>query len=281
MKQLAKLKNSKLLKEIMENTTENKQIIDLAAALSSAQKIGEAGIPYSVIPYGYELHALEKMLEMPVRKRGKVVLSDAQSFINYFIKHSDLGSIYAQIDPPKFIAVLDDHKTNSPGWRDHVANYHCPLSKEWRIWTESNNRSMKQAEFAQFIEDNLLDIVDPPGAYMLEISRSLEAKKKVNFASAIRLSNGQTELTYEEEIQGTAAKGKLNIPEQFSLGISVLDGTDLYRVDARLRYRISEGNLVMWYDLLRPHKVLESAVMDVWKEIEAKTEQTIFNGSPF
>lgn len=276
-----KSKNSKPLKEIMENNTENRQIIDLAAALSNAQKIGDSGIPYSVIPYGYEVHDLEKLLEIPARKRGQIALNDAQSFINYFIKHSEQGSIYAEIDPPKFIAVLDDHKSSTPGWRGHIANYSCPLSKEWKIWTNSNKRVMKQSEFAQFIEDNLLDIVDPPGADMLEISRSLEAKKKVNFASAIRLSNGQTELTYEEEIQGTAAKGKLNIPELFSLGIPVLDGTDPYRVDARLRYRITDGSLVIWYDLLRPHKVLESAVMDVWVEIETKTEQKIFNGQPF
>lgn len=83
---------------------------------------------------------------------------------------------------------------------------------------------MQQAEFAEFIERNLPDIVEPVGADMLEISRSLQAKKKVSFASGIRLANGQTELTYEEDIQGTAAKGKLQIPEIFKIGIKVIEG---------------------------------------------------------
>lgn len=37
---------------------------------------------------------------------------------------------------------------------------------------------------------------------------------------------------------------------------------------------------VMWYELVRPHKILEDAVAAVWSEIEQKTELTIFNGKP-
>lgn len=116
---------------------------------------------------------------------------------------------------------------------------------------------------------------------MLEISRSLEAKKKVNFASGLRLSNGQNELTYDEQISGTAAKGKLNVPELFTIGIPVLEGGIKYAVEARLRYRIADGGrLTMWFELVRPHKIVEDAVLAVWKEIEDKTGLMIFNGKP-
>lgn len=83
---------------------------------------------------------------------------------------------------------------------------------------------MNQADFARFIEDNAPDIASPPAADMIEISRSLEAKKKVNFASAIRLDNGKTEFTYEEDIEGTAAKGRLQVPQVFTIGIPVPEG---------------------------------------------------------
>ena len=114
---------------------------------------------------------------------------------------------------------------------------------------------------------------------MLEISRSLEAKKKVNFASGLRLSNGQHQITYEETIEGTAAKGRLMVPETFALGIAVFEGGDRYRVEARLRYRIADGGkMTMWFDLLRPHKVLEDALSFVLRSIEAELGMQVLNG---
>lgn len=266
--------------ETNEQKTGITELLQMGAALAKENLINDDGIPYTVIPEDYRVQSLEKMLDAPVRKRGKIALNDAKSFIAYFNKHDFASTIYGQINPPRFLAVIDDHGKSDAGWREHLAEYKCPLSDEWTTWVRSNTRQMTQAEFAKFIEDNLPDVVTPPGADMLEISRSLEAKKKVNFASGIRLQNGQTELTYEEEIQGTAAKGKLQIPEIFSLGIPVLDGGPRYKVDARLRYRINEGRLAFWYDLVRHHKVLEDAVMDVWKEISDQTKREILNGDP-
>jgi uncharacterized protein YfdQ (DUF2303 family) len=177
------------------------------------------------------------------------------------------------------VAIFNDHRGDQAGWRDDRAVFDCPLSPEWQRWTAASGKQMTQEAFATWIEDNLPDIAMPPAADMLEISRSLEAKKKVNFASGLRLSNGQHQITYEESIEGTAAKGRLMVPEVFSLGIPVLEGGDRYQVEARLRYRIADGGkLSMWYDLLRPQKVLEDAVNFVWRAIEAELSTTIWHG---
>ena len=32
-----------------------------------------------------------------------------------------------------------------------------------------------------------------------------------------------------------------------------------YRIDARLKYRIREGKLTLWYELIRPEKIIEDA----------------------
>lgn len=255
-------------------------ILAAGQAIGNARRMGEYGIPYHIIPEGYKFESLESTLQAPSRKRGTIKLRDAKSFIAYFKKHQMGSCIYGTVKPARFVALLDDHRNDEPGWREHRAIYECPLSAEWQTWQAGNRKPMKQAEFAQFIEDNLPDIVEPSGADMLEISRTLEAKKKINFASGIRLSNGQQELTYEEEIQGTASKGKLQIPELFTLGISVLEGGARYKVEARLRYRIDGGNLVMWYDLLRAHKVHEDAIMEVWRAIQSETKTDIFHGEP-
>ncbi len=255
-----------------------KDAADLGAALAEVKEVEKH--PFAILPAGYQVHDLESFLETPLRKKGTVKLRDEKSFIEYFKKHQLGSAIYGTRVPAKFTAIFDDHRKDEPGWREHRAIYECHLSTEWNTWKAANKRVMSQADFAQFIEDNLPDIVSPSGAEMLEISRTLEAKKKVDFASAIRLDNGAVQFTYNEATQGTAAKGKFTIPEVFHIGIPVLDGGAPYKIEARFRYRIAEGNLSMWYDLLRAHKVYEDAIMEVWKTIQEETKASIFHGEP-
>lgn len=256
----------------------------LTAAMDAGAALGtpkDAGIgSFFVVPEGYVLHSLEGFQAHPNRKTGKVTMDDADSFIRYFNAHANEHSqIYAKQNPPVFVGLLDEHQTDKAGWREHRVVYACPFSPEWKEWTANDKKAMKQAEFADFIERNLPDIVEPSGAEMLEVSRSLQAKKKVNFSSGIRLSNGEQELTYEEEIQGTTAKGKLHIPEVFKIGVQVLEGGEPYAVECRLRYRINDANLVMWYELVRPHKIIEDAVFAVWGAIAVDTNRRIYRGS--
>jgi len=103
----------------------------------------------------------------------------------------------------------------------------------------------------------------------------------VNFASSIRLADGTNQFTFEEEVQGTAQKGQLAIPEQFVIGVPVFENGEKWRVDVRLRYRIEEGGrLVMWVELVRPHKVIEEAVKELRAKISEGTDLIILNGTP-
>lgn len=260
---------------------------DTQAALEAGMLAGEVRLagdtPFVLLPGNASVHSLEKLLPHPTRTAGTVELRDQKSFVAYVADRKTKGTrLYGTHTPkPGFVAVLNDHQAVEPiaGWRDDRATFECPLSREWQTWTAANGKQMTQEDFARFIEDNLPDVADPPAADMLEISRSLEAKKKVNFASGLRLSNGQHQITYEETVEGTAAKGRLMVPETFALGIAVFEGGDRYHVEARLRYRIADGGkMTMWYDLLRPHKVLEDALSFVWKAIEAELGMQVLNG---
>lgn len=249
-----------------------------AGAAQSEPKFFDIGA-YCVVPPGYQVESLERFRSTPFRKTAKVTLDEAESFIRYFNAHAtESSNIYGQVDPPLFVGVIDDDG-EAAGWKQHRVEYTCPYSKEWAAWKSRDGQGMSQQEFAEFIERNLPDIVEPPGADMLEISRSLQAKKKVNFSSGLRLANGQQELSYEEEIQGTSAKGKLQIPETFQIGVRVLEGGSPYAVQCRLRYRIKDATLVMWYEMVRPHKVLEDAVQEVCDLIERDTTKLIYRGS--
>ena len=264
--------------------------IDAGMNLAAMQEVD--GVQFVVLPSGATVADFEKYQITPVRKKASVKLRDLKSFTDYVnTEKTDDTRIYGAYNPPSFTAVINDHG-DLVGWRDYTVSYVCPVADEWKTWQGKNGAQMNQTDFAAFIENNLPDIASanlgtaeapvytPSAVEMLEISRSLEAKKKVNFASGVRLSNGQNELVYEEEISGTAQKGKLQVPEIFTIGIPVLEGGVMYQVQCRLRYRIAEaGKLTMWYELVRSHKILEDAVKAVWLEIEQKTELSIFNGT--
>lgn len=266
---------------------------EIQAACHQPLRTLGAGIPAVLLPDGFQVKTLEHTLPAPARKHGTVVLNDSDSFVSVVNdQKTEATRLFSTINPPTFTAVFN-HIAAGTGWGDHIARYNAPLAPEWLAWTGMDGKKLGQVELAQFIESNLVDVVfiaadpatrepgSPDGSTLLEVCRTLEAKKKVDFKSSVRLSDGSTQFTYDEEVQGSARQGLLQVPEQFSLGIPVFENGDKWRVDVRLRYRISDGGqLQLWLELVRPHKVIEQAVKDLREKIAAATELQILNGVP-
>lgn len=250
----------------------------LALALGKPFDHPGLAAPMALVPQGVSLEGLEKHLPAPVRTRQRLTVLDAETFIEYVNRFATKASAVFCNGPEgrTFTAVIDYHQPDQPAWGDHSATYRCPITVEWGRWKEQDRKRMDQTTFAEFIEDNVKDIVQPDGvtdaptpADMLEISRTLEAGKNISFRSGIRLSNGQVQLTYNEQIDGRAGEaGQLNIPEQFYIGVKPFLGGDAFCVPARFRYRIQEGRLSMWYELVRADKVLEEAYTAVRSKIK-------------
>ena len=257
----------------MDNTSVEK-IAEYGASVNEPKQFNDYSKPFLTLPPGWNVADIESHLPQPLRKKGSIALASASAFIEYTNRHLDADATVLMADElaSRFKAVFNHHGKEAAGWGDHSATYNCPLSPEWKIWTgaDGNKNARNQIAFAQFIEDNNLDITAPAAATMLEVSRTLQATTKAAFASAIRLDNGQGQFTYNEEIVGKAGhKGEFKIPEQFTITIPVYLGGPAYNIIARLRYRIKDGELTMWYDLLRPHKYLEDAFKDVKAKIAA------------
>ncbi len=267
----------------------------VAAGMNMAGPLEADGVHYTLLPKDCKVERFdgEHLLTNPRRMRGLVTASDAESFLTYFNRFKDSASmIFANPDNAalKFVGVLNYHTPAGgsgeavtgelPRWGDHRVIYACPYSKEWLTWTKNDKQKQAQVPFAQFIEDNLDDIVAPAGATMLEIAKTFQAKKNANFSSDIRLDNGQVQLTYVEEIRGAATQGQTEIPEKFELGIPVFYGGQKYRVLARLRYRIEAGHLELWYSLVKPEKMVDDAFNTTFDEIETETGAPIIKGMP-
>jgi uncharacterized protein YfdQ (DUF2303 family) len=263
--------------DLVPARTEADAVADLVIG-SHVHEIGFTEI--ATLPANYKVVNLEKYQEEPARHRANVALTDQNSFVSYLLLNKSLYEgppvVYFSESGLAFRAQFDPLL-----WREDEANYALTPSEEWKRWMASNGKGMKQTEFATFIEDNLVDIVTPDGATMLEIASGLEAKKSVSFASGIRLSNGSTEFTFQQEVQGTTQKGKMQVPEMFSIAIAVFNRSRRVLIDAKLRYRISEqGALTLWYDLVRPHVVKTLAIDEMVMDVAKAIGQQVLMGDP-
>lgn len=249
------------------------------------QQASRAAIPASV-PQGVStlvVDHLDKVVLVndeatqptPLRKIGLVTFYDSASLSTYVNRHKGDGTVlYVDERNAKVQAVLNDHSPDAAGWGDHVADLEVRKTEAWIQWQASNDKFLEQEAFAEHIERNLIDIVEPAGADLLELAQTFQATTKVEFRSSRLLVNGQRQFEYVESTDASGGKkGELTIPKEFKLGIAPYEGVDNYGVSARLRYRIADGGrLRLAYVLDNPQDVERAAFTDIAKEIEAAVE---------
>lgn len=242
----------------------------LAAGHQLAQPLEIEGVPALIVPPGATVETFGHLLANPNHLQATITAASVPGFLAYWNRFAGSHStIFVSDESGLFTGILDYHYAPvSPEWCNHIVTYKCPRSQEWKDWTAKSGQGMNQEEFARFIEDHIPEIVEPAGAELLEIATTLQAKKHVDFKSGVRLDNGAVQFTYNEEIDGKAGvTGQLKIPERIKLGIQPFHNGERYELTARFRYRITQGKLIMWFDLIRPHRILEDAVAGVEKQI--------------
>jgi uncharacterized protein YfdQ (DUF2303 family) len=225
----------------------------------------------------------------PKRKRASVKLYETYSFIEYVKAHLLVGATHifgvATETGGSFTAILDYHSHEPDGganWGEHVCALTLATTPEWKRWIERNSQYMTQEAFAEFIEENMLDIVRPDAGVLIDIAQLLQGKKSVNFKSGKNLKNGALTFEYSELIESTGgrANGDMEIPDRFAIGICPFVGSSGVEMEARLRFRISDtGKLTFAYILNRPFKVIEEAFNASREEIEKKTGLEIHLGT--
>ena len=266
---------------------------DQAALLAAGAALGQPRThstpdarPYALVPDGYTVLELPRA-HVPERPRAIVRLRDAASFVRYFNDHkTDYSRIFAGLDPALFLAVFDEFSAVTPGdagvwpqadWREFRAAFSVPPSREWLLWHAANRKPMSQVSFAEFLQDNLPDVVQPAGADLLELALNFEAAQSGTYVATQRLQDGSHNLQWRAD---NNASGTVKLPEHITLMIPVFENEAPSELQARLKYRVKEGNLSLWFVLVRPHKVLEAAFRSAWERIADGTGAVILLGSP-
>ncbi len=146
---------------------------------------------------------------------------------------------------------------------------------------EGEERHGAQTQFAEFLEDRISEIAEPAGATLAEVVKSLSINRKVEWAKAVNLANGNIQFTYSETDDAKAGQnGKLTVPTEFTLKMPVLKyGADRV-ITAKLRYRLEEGKLLFLFKINDLEQMLDQVFLDFLAEVEKVTGIKPFLGCP-
>ena len=255
-----------------------KQIFALGKAHSPILDLN-GDIQGVVIPEGYGIETFRDTYKLPNHIEAKPTFLKLESFIHYVMEFSDESTqIFANSDKCAINAVMNYHRSDGPSHASHIAEFILPMSDEWVAWSSIDGREMPQVYFAEFVEENRLNVLDPDGAALLEMVSNLQSKTTVEFQSNIRLSNGTAKLSYSED-QDTKGNGSFEIPSKLKLGMQVFRWEDAYQFDAFLRTRIGNGKAFFTIKLDKPKKILLKSFEDVCQKVAEQTGRTVVHGS--
>lgn len=259
-------------------------VASLATAGLEPKTVG--GHTHILVPPNYAVKditdAIEKAQDTPNRKSGTARVADVPSLLTYCADQgmAESAYIYADLDDRTITAVFNDHRgPDFAGWRDHRAVFSAVYTPEFKKWCENDKKPMAQTDFAEFIEDNIADMQGEEATNLLTVATTIQATTGINFASARRLQDGQTQLTYNEVIDAKAGtNGELKIPKVFLLGLRIFKNGAGYAISARLKYRIHSGAVKFWYELERADRVVADAFEGYVTEIREKSGYTVLLG---
>jgi uncharacterized protein YfdQ (DUF2303 family) len=266
-------------------------------------------IPVIELPKGRALHGLKELLDQyadhPDRMKGTATLTTLASFIEHANRQKLAESVIFADDvsaQPSLTAVYDYHEAE-PGpeggelglanFLQHRAVYSFPFSDEWKAWTALSGKAMEMVDFAEFVEDRLVDVILPEEGQdsiktfaarleltlatprqLMELSRGLKVNVDLRVERAHSLKSGASKLVFSEEHKTDG----VTVPGGFALSIPVFRGGAKFDVPVLLRYRIDKGNVTWTYVLYRTDLILRTVIKDAADRAHAETGLPVFFG---
>ena len=256
----------------------------------------------------------------PAFRRGTAVLTSLDSFIAHVNRFGDGDSaVFADENraSPSVLAVLDYHRKDvlavegdeAEGSMTHGEYRHgkhrslfsFPLSDEWKAWHAGDSTKMSMADFAIFLENNVLDIAEitkaPTGTerfveqnggignvadwqMLTRLARGLRIDENSTVSEAITLASGEGELTISNTHDTEVGGVKVKVPTMFFIEIPIFREGVFYRLPVRLRYRKDRGGVAFWYEIWRSDRSFMDAFNEAVGRIRVETPAQVFYGKP-
>lgn len=277
------------MSEIM-NKDSIKEIARLVTEGLAAKSVTGGNTEFIVIPDGHQVKSLAEFkynehAAAPERIKQTVNVVDAVSFIEYHKLFSDSNTrIFADESGLNVLAVLDYHgaggnEVGGARWGSHKLNLALVFSPEWDLWSRQNNQKMEQMAFAEFLEQNARDIVEPAAAAVIDTARELEGKTEATFGASARTQSGAHSITYNETTTAKVGNNKVEVPDKFKIRVPVFFGGDKVDIEALLRYRVEGGKVKFFFTLIRPKEAVHAAFLVERAYIAKGTAAEIINGN--
>lgn len=255
----------------------------------------------------------------PKRRDGTAAMTRLASFIDHVNRFKGDNSVIFARDSraqPSLTAVLDYHDAVNivddgevvtipsalPQFGAHRTTFHFPLSDEWKAWNEANQKKMSMVEFAEFLEDRIVDIETvedlsvlndemrrfigsirasgiASGSRLMELATHLHINENSTAKQAVNLASGEAQIIFESQ-HVDASGAPVDVPGLFFICIPVFAHDAYYRLVARLRYRKQGGSISFWFDLWRPDLVFDHAFDSACNLASEQTSLPLLIGAP-
>ena len=282
-------------------------------------------VPLLAVPNGTTLQSVKKLVDeyatKPDRRTGTDTVLDLKTLVEWTNRHKDGGSVVfcdTDRDEPKLLTIVDYHRAMN----DEIANgddtarfrsfrglYQFPLSEQWKAWKDVDGKVMDQADFAEFLEDRVLDLIAPDVSQdgegvetkklppqvaqllgllggrcalpqdIITLSKGLSVTANARTAQRVDVNTGEGSLMFEEQHLGEGGQ-RITVPKLFLICIPVFDRSPFhYRIPVRIRYRL-QGGIKWTFTLFGADDVIDMAIREAAEHVRDGTALPLFYGVP-
>jgi len=248
-----------------------------AAELKPLQLLQQANTAQvALVPRGTEIRDLKPYLpKVPDRKCDALVLLSVESFCRLVNEQKEPQSrCFADLhaEPYSVTCRVDWHGQSgeAAGWDEFTITLQLRASNEFKAWAGINGKMLRQAEFAEFLKDNRLDITDPNGGEVLALVMNLEANSERRCRGRVPTNAGQT-ISFEEDTHASVNGTTITVPDRLGLRFPLFDGGAPIPIDADFKLRIQDGYLMFGVRLLGIDRTVRAALLAVAGQIQTET----------
>lgn len=231
-----------------------------------------------------ELKALNPKLQDFVTVTETVV--EPASFKDYLTAYkSETAICRASLSRNEIVAVLDyhgraregDRKSALPQRCAHTATLKCPFDLDYAKWRQVFDKPLNQGQLGTLLEDLVHTIAEPAVADLQEAIDELRIDRSVKFKSKVNRRNGTVQLTYEEEeADGENGGGRVSLPENIAIVLSIFQGGELVRLDAKLRYAMDKGLVSFRIVVPGLDKIERDQFRRIGEDVRGSTDTPVF-----
>lgn len=224
---------------------------------------------------------------LPARVTQSETVVEPASFIDYITQFKSSTAICrASLGRNNITAVLDYHGRAResgdgavPQPLSHTVILQCPFDLDYAKWRAVFGKGLGQQAFAELLEDMVHTIADPPVAELMDAINELKIDRHVRFKSGRNDRSGTVQFIYEEvdtEGKPSAASGRLSLPQEVKIVVSIFQGGDLVELIAKLRYRMDKGEIAFILAVPGLDKVERDQFRRIGEKVRADTNTPVF-----